>query len=181
MSALFFYDVLDGREVLARESVYDKLEKAACELPKTYYLKIHSAFRPRTEQMQLWNCKLQEIRSVFPNLNEEDIIVRTKRLVADPRSGFGGHQTGGAIDVTLCDAEGNDYDMGSEISGMGGNVPTHSKKVTAEVRHNRAILLSALTKAGFVNYPKEWWHFCYGDRMWAAYKNKPYAIYGEAK
>lgn len=33
--------------------------------------------------------------------------------------------------------------------------------------------------ADFVNYSGEWWHFCYGDKMWAAYKHRRYAIYGE--
>ncbi|HAE24988.1 MAG TPA: hypothetical protein DCG33_06580 [Prevotellaceae bacterium] len=31
--------------------------------------------------------------------------------------------------------------------------------------------------AGFANYPAEWWHFCYGDKMWAAYNNKKTAFY----
>ncbi len=26
--------------------------------------------------------------------------------------------------------------------------------------------------------PAEWWHFAYGDRIWAAYKHKRHAIYG---
>ena len=30
----------------------------------------------------------------------------------------------------------------------------------------------------FVNFPGEWWHFCYGDKMWAAYKNKKECKYG---
>jgi D-alanyl-D-alanine dipeptidase len=29
-----------------------------------------------------------------------------------------------------------------------------------------------------VNYPAEWWHYSYGDRMWAAYSNRRTAIYG---
>ena len=37
----------------------------------------------------------------------------------------------------------------------------------------------SLINAGFVNYPAEWWHFSYGDKMWAAYGNKKSAMYGE--
>ena len=33
--------------------------------------------------------------------------------------------------------------------------------------------------AGFVNYPAEWWHYCYGDKMWAAYSHEKYAIFGK--
>ena len=34
-----------------------------------------------------------------------------------------------------------------------------------------------MKKAGFVNYPPEWWHWSYGDRYWAAALNKKFAIY----
>lgn len=34
-----------------------------------------------------------------------------------------------------------------------------------------------MTEEGFVNYPAEWWHFSYGDKMWAAYSYKKYAFY----
>jgi hypothetical protein len=39
---------------------------------------------------------------------------------------------------------------------------------------------SAMTQAGFINYPLEWWHFCYGDKMYTAYKFEKQAIYGKA-
>ncbi|MBQ7252055.1 MAG: hypothetical protein IJS32_05580 [Kiritimatiellae bacterium] len=32
--------------------------------------------------------------------------------------------------------------------------------------------------AGFANYPAEWWHFAFGDRLWAACRGKRRAIYG---
>lgn len=38
-----------------------------------------------------------------------------------------------------------------------------------------------MKKNGFVNYPNEWWHFCYGDRMWAAYSGKKTCFYGLVK
>lgn len=46
---------------------------------------------------------------------------------------------------------------------------------------NRLILLRAMQRAGFVNYPTEWWHFSYGDKMWAAYCNKKTAVYDVVK
>jgi D-alanyl-D-alanine dipeptidase len=47
-----------------------------------------------------------------------------------------------------------------------------------EARHNREILCDALTRAGFVNYPTEWWHWSYGDRYWAFVTGAPVAPYG---
>jgi D-alanyl-D-alanine dipeptidase len=34
-----------------------------------------------------------------------------------------------------------------------------------------------MTDAGFVNYPKEWWHYVFGTLSWARRK-KTNAIYG---
>lgn len=175
----FFDNLSDRKEVFARKSVAEKLEKAASMLPDSYHLKIHSAYRPRTEQIELWNRKFNEMKAEFPSLSEEEIVIKTKRICADPRFGFGGHQTGGAVDIALCDDNGNDYDMGTMISDKGSKIITRSKEISEEARRNRTILLTAMTEAGFVNYPKEWWHYCYGDRMWAAYKNRRSAFYNE--
>ena len=45
------------------------------------------------------------------------------------------------------------------------------------ILHNRRFLYRIMTEAGFANYPEEWWHWSYGDNMWAANKQKSYAIY----
>ena len=73
----------------------------------------------------------------------------------------GGHQSGGAVDLTLCDREGRPIDMG-----------------TGYMEHNDSTATYSMEETGFVNYPSEWWHFAYGDRMWASYKHKRHAIYG---
>jgi len=41
------------------------------------------------------------------------------------------------------------------------------------VRQNRRLLCHAMHQAGFENLPSEWWHFDYGDRFWAYYRNCP--------
>ncbi|HEY6027429.1 MAG TPA: M15 family metallopeptidase, partial [Pseudolabrys sp.] len=33
--------------------------------------------------------------------------------------------------------------------------------LTAQQRARRALLLQAMTRRGFVNYKREWWHFSY--------------------
>ena len=40
------------------------------------------------------------------------------------------------------------------------------------------MLGAALTAAGLVNYPTEWWHWSYGDRYWALMTGAPAALYG---
>jgi D-alanyl-D-alanine dipeptidase len=48
---------------------------------------------------------------------------------------------------------------------------------------HRQMLYRVLSEQGFHRHPGEWWHFSYGDQMWAwqqAEKGevKPYAVYG---
>jgi D-alanyl-D-alanine dipeptidase len=33
---------------------------------------------------------------------------------------------------------------------------------------NRQLLYTVMVKAGFTNYPGEWWHFDFGNTVWAA-------------
>lgn len=40
------------------------------------------------------------------------------------------------------------------------------------------MLNAALTAAGLVNYPTEWWHWSYGDRYWALATGADHALYG---
>jgi D-alanyl-D-alanine dipeptidase len=42
-------------------------------------------------------------------------------------------------------------------------------------------LIENLEKAGFVNYPAEWWHWSHGDRYWAVVTKNNFAIYGCVK
>ena len=36
-----------------------------------------------------------------------------------------------------------------------------------------------MTKFGFAQHPNEWWHFSYGDQLWAWKNNKANALYGK--
>lgn len=178
---LFFADKIKDREkIFLRKTVYEKLKEAQNYLPNNYYFKIYSAFRSLEEQQKLWDIKYSLMHSRYLNLPEEEIIKKTRAVCADPRYGFGGHQTGGAIDISLCDKHGKDYQMGTQHSENNDKTQTKSKNLSIIESKNRYILTSALTKAGFVNYPAEWWHFSYGDRLWAAYSNKDKCFYGLA-
>ena len=68
--------------------------------------------------------------------------------------------------------------MGTEYSQHNNKTKTKSKLLTKEEKENREYLLKSLEKLGFINYPNEWWHYCYGDKMWAAYKFKKQCFYG---
>jgi len=42
----------------------------------------------------------------------------------------------------------------------------------------RGWLASAMARAGFVRHPGEWWHFSWGDQLWAWQAGVPQARYG---
>ena len=52
-----------------------------------------------------------------------------------------------------------------------------------EARRNRRLLYHAMTAAGFVNFPFEWWHFDFGTQMWVMNGNlqSTKALYGRAE
>jgi D-alanyl-D-alanine dipeptidase len=81
------------------------------------------------------------------------------------------HSTGAAIDVTLVDAIGTVVDMGSPIDEM---TPRSYPDYFADSRHgsslfhaHRQLLRQVMVEAGFRQHPREWWHFSWGDQLWA--------------
>ena len=82
------------------------------------------------------------------------------------------HSTGAALDLTLVDAHKRLLDMGTEIDELSErSAPNFFAAGTSErERHyhaNRTLLYDIMTHAGFHRLPNEWWHFSYGDQMWA--------------
>ncbi|MCA8033337.1 hypothetical protein LGM46_10085 [Burkholderia arboris] len=59
-----------------------------------------------------------------------------------------------------------------------GTCYTHNAFISRAAARNRQILIDALTRTGFTNYPSEWWHWSFGDRYWAVIQNESHAIYG---
>jgi D-alanyl-D-alanine dipeptidase len=55
---------------------------------------------------------------------------------------------------------------------------TQADNISDRARSHRDILSTALTAAGLVNYPTEWWHWSYGDRYWALKTGAAVAHYG---
>ena len=150
-------ELVQYQGVRVRKRVAAMLENAQRALPPHFALKVVSGFRNETEQLAL--------REKFGN---------TQRVAADS-----GHTTGGAVDVMLLYC-GKNVDCGSEYLTFTPQTPTWSNTLSRSQRRNRFILYNAMTQAGFVNYPLEWWHFCYGDKMYAAYKFEKQAFYGKA-
>ncbi len=55
----------------------------------------------------------------------------------------------------------NSLDMGTGYDCFDAKSWTRAAGLTAEQRKRRMLLLQAMTRRGFVNYKREWWHFSY--------------------
>ncbi|HBH72915.1 MAG TPA: D-alanyl-D-alanine dipeptidase [Synechococcales bacterium UBA10510] len=101
------------------------------------------------------------------------------------------HSTGAAVDLSLADAAGQPLAMGSPIDAIGAvSEPNHFAEVAAassdsaerlealEWHRRRQLLAAAMQQAGFEQHPNEWWHFSWGDQMWAWRSGSAQAHYG---
>jgi len=94
------------------------------------------------------------------------------------------HSTGGALDVCLSDKDGNLVEMGSMVDQMD---ETSNPYFYASLNNEEAIIWNSrrnflkeiMTKFGFAQHPNEWWHFSYGDQLWAWKNKKANALYGK--
>jgi D-alanyl-D-alanine dipeptidase len=82
------------------------------------------------------------------------------------------HSTGAAVDVTLVNSTGKVVDMGSLIDELSERSHpdyylNHPHLEAQKYHAHRQLLNHIMSKAGFQRNPKEWWHFCFGDQMWA--------------
>jgi D-alanyl-D-alanine dipeptidase len=101
------------------------------------------------------------------------------------------HSTGAAVDLTLADRCGRPVAMGSAIDAIGAvSAPDHFQHVAAACSDagerdqallfhgHRRLLQEAMHAAGFAQHPAEWWHFSWGDQLWAWRRGQPRAVYG---
>ena len=94
------------------------------------------------------------------------------------------HCTGAAVDLTLATDAGVLLQMGGAIDAIGAvSAPDYFASATdptEQLFHQRRELLrSVMTFAGFAQHPNEWWHYSYGDQLWAWRNGAAGAIYAE--
>ena len=175
-----FFDNQFTNEKRIRTYIYNMILNAQKFLPDGYYFKIYEAYRPLQEQKKLWEEVKKEQKILHPDMDEdsEEFIGLCDTYCANPYRQGSGHQTGAAIDVSLCDKDGNDYFMGSTVRAF-SEKSDFNYFVSEEAQKNRSLLKEALEKAGFINYPSEWWHYSFGDRLWAKLTGSKIAIFGK--
>ncbi|MDT0572131.1 M15 family metallopeptidase [Streptomyces sp. DSM 3412] len=173
----------EGAYAHLREGVAWRLARAARLLPDGLRLLVTEGYRPLALQIEYFERYAAELRLANPDWSEEYLHVQTSRSLSPPE--IGPHVAGAAVDLTLCTAAGEELDMGTRLDASPEESDdacyTDAPNISDAARGNRRTLSAALTTAGLVNYPTEWWHWSYGDRYWALMTGAPNALYGPAR
>ena len=128
------------------EATAEALQKAIDAAKKLgLKLKIFDGFRP----IEVQKFMFEKFPSEDPNGG----------FVSNPESGAIPHCRGVAIDLTLCDLQGNELDMGTDFDEFSDLAFHNCQKISVEAQRNRLLLLGLMTESGFDFYSKEWWHY----------------------
>ncbi|WP_016952673.1 M15 family metallopeptidase [Anabaena sp. PCC 7108] len=175
-----------------RESVIQKLIQAQNYLQLLHphwYIQIFDAYRPVAVQQFMVDYSFGEAlrerglteAQLSPQQREEvwEAVYEIWAVPSLEMKTPPPHSTGAAVDVTLVDENGQVVDMGSPIDEMSERShPEYYAKSNQPYDANRQLLRDVMLKAEFQRNPREWWHFSFGDQMWAWLQNQGTACYG---
>jgi len=177
-----------------RQSVLEKLVLVNARAASAgLELFLFDAWRPRAVQAyfhDLWMPR--ELKSRNPGLDGAALTEEVERYWAAPSQSADApapHATAAAVDLTLRWKDGEALWMGSLFDDATAlahrdrfeNLEAENFSFSdQEARANRRLLHWLMAEQGFAGHPDEWWHFSWGDQMWAALTAAPAAHYGLA-
>ena len=171
--------------IYLRESVADRLAAMREELYPLNF-KVWDGWRPREVQHKIYLNYWKKMETEHPEWSEAQLRAQVDTFVTiatDPNR-IPVHSTGGSVDLTLVYENGAEVDMGTGFDHFGPEAAAlyyeQDGRNNEAVCMNRRILREALTNADFRFDDDEWWHFDYGNQIWAAALGKTHAIYNEA-
>jgi zinc D-Ala-D-Ala dipeptidase len=169
----FFYGWSKSAEIKGRESAVKALVRARKLLPKGYNFKIWDCQRSRKVNLIMIDSFKKRLKIIYPRWSSKE---RTKLLVKFCGSvpppiritELGTHRNSGSFDLTIINKKGDELYMGTDFDDLTKKAATNyyenkSKPglLEKEAKKNRRLLKRVMKKAGFVNYPFEWWHWSY--------------------
>lgn len=166
--------------VHVRETVAQRLQGACALLrPFGYELFVRDGWRSPITQQAIFTLFMEAYKREHPHASDGDAHIHALTFASDPVFDQADpttvplHTTGGAVDVTLSSIGSNaPMDLGTcfdDMSLRAYSAYFEQHAEDEEARELRALLNAAMLSVGFTNYPIEWWHFDFGNRMFAAY------------
>ncbi|GAA4121461.1 hypothetical protein GCM10022215_26450 [Nocardioides fonticola] len=166
--------------VRVRRGLARRLTLAAAHLPAGVGLAVVEGHRAAADQQRIIDRYRAEVERHHPDADPAEIERLTSRFVSP--LAVAPHVAGAAVDLTLVDDAGRPLDLGTPIDATPeqseGRCYLEAPGLPAHVRRHRAWLAEAMTAAGLVNYPTEWWHWSFGDRYWALMTGADAAVAG---
>jgi len=177
-----------------RKSVAEKLRRVNARADAAgLELFLYDAWRPRAVQAYFHDVWMpRELQRRDPRLKGAALTEEVERYWAAPSDSADSpapHATASAVDLTLRWKGGETLWMGSlfdDVTALAHrdrfeNLAAENFSFSdQEARANRRLLHWLMTEEGFAGHPDEWWHFSWGDQMWAALTGHPSAHYGLA-
>ena len=178
---VFEPSIMKDYRYLVRSAVHDKIGRIS-DLVSSMgnRLIIRSAWRSFDHQQLLWVRNLEVARAQNPEKSSDEIERIALEFTAPRERSM--HSTGGAVDALIFDSENNrvmDFgtNNGFKLDLNKKCYPLHPG-VSPEARKNRRILMGLFEDEDFVCDLTEYWHFDYGNVMWALEKGRDHSVYG---
>lgn len=191
-----YYQRISGSipDLLLRTSVIRRLRKLDEQLKENgLELFVLDGYRPIAVQNYFYfEWVPAYLRRSKPTLSPEQIQLEVEKYWAagarngtiDPTSPPP-HSTGGAVDLTIRKTKtGEHLFMGSIVDDASElahadflEKAAYQNMSSDEAKMNRRLLYWIMREHGFANNPTEWWHFSFGDQMWAKLEGVPAAMY----
>ncbi len=190
----------DRSPFMVRSGVLARLQRAAAWLDQTkpgWQIAIFDAYRPVAVQQFMVDYTFGELarsagldpialaaRPEDPQTQAlRDRVAQFWALPSQNPATPPPHSTGAALDVTLVDETGAEVDMGSPIDECSErSFPDYFSAATDPAQRachdRRQLLRQAMGQGEFAQHPNEWWHFSWGDQLWADRTGHPIAHYG---
>jgi len=164
--------------IYLRQEVATRLGMAEGKLPKNLQMVIRADHRPIEVQRKILIECADDFKKDHPGTSDEAALKHAREFVSDPDITLPPHVCGAAVDVELADAvSGKLLDFGSKINDDTDLSYLHYPDLTDEQKTNRLVLLTAMLEAGFASCMPEWWHFSYGDQVWAWFYGHKKSLY----
>jgi len=165
----FVEGYLSNTAILTKESAL-ALSNAQDDFNKLgYSLILYDAYRPQrsVDFFVQWSKNPYDTinkRIYYPDVKKSELF--ELGYIASKS----GHSRGSTVDVSLIEISTNKVlDMGTIFDYFGIESHTFFNDISEKQKSNRLILYEVMSKNGFKNYSKEWWHF--------TLKNEPYQKY----
>ena len=134
-------------------------------------LKIFDAYRPQMSVNYFINWSNDPLDTInksiyYPKIKKSELF--PLGYIAE-RSG---HSRGSTVDLTIVDnTTFKELDMGTPYDFFGPESATNFIQITDKQKSNRLLLLETMTRNGFKNYSKEWWHYTLKEEPFNDYFN----------